>query len=65
MYLRINTFLELFLKAITSCVLLNKCGLFVYRKVEFSFPMTMRLTGGVDICSHILTSTVNNDGLLN
>lgn len=64
MYLRINTFLELFVEAITLCLLLNKCGLYIYRKVKFSFPTPLRITGGVDVHRHTLTSTVDNDGLL-
>jgi len=64
LYLRINTFLELFVEAITLCSLLNKCGLYIYRKVKFSFPTPLRFTGGVDVCSHTLTSIVDNDGFL-
>jgi len=52
------------MEAITLCLLLNKCGLYIHRKVKFSFCTPLKLTGSVDVYSRPLTSTVDNYGWL-
>ena len=52
------------MEATTLCLLLDRCGLYVYRKMKFSFSTSLRHTGSVDVYSHPLTSTIKNYGWL-
>jgi hypothetical protein len=48
------------MEAIALCLLLHECGLYIYRSLK-SFSTTMRRTESVEVYSHPLTSTVDND----
>ena len=48
------------MEAIALCLLLNKCGLFTYRDMNFFLSTQLRRTGRVEVQIHPLTSIIDN-----